>query len=572
MNAWRRALAAAGLWTILSLSLGSSGWALAQQNPGLFYRDAGRDAFREKQYREAAKYLRLGRFLSLENPTLYLEILARLALAEDAAKTPDARDRTLDRFFEVESRFGAFESASLEPDLRQDFSNLLQHRYTRPQLMQVPTLAAELGFIAARPPRVPSPTAAPKTAASKEIPPETPTRLPATEPVASPAAVPSTAPSVTPTAVVPTPVPPSPTHLATHTPTATSSHTPIPPTRTLTPPPPTHTAAATVTHTPTRTLTATAAPTLTTTRVPPTVTATHTHTATPTRTTTPRPLTQTPTRTHTVTSTPTRVPPTATQTRTFTPAPTSTSVPPSPTATPRPPTPTLTFTHTATSTPTRVPPTPTQTPTRTPSATRTPTHPSATPTSTNTPTPRPATQTPTRPPATPTATHTPTPRPATATPSRPSASPTPSRPSAPTGTPWPVRFVQPEQVDTPPVPITEINPVYPERALKERVRGLVILRVLVSEDGLPVRVSIDKAAREDLTQAAIAAAQQWRFQPARKDGRPVRTFAVLRFPFEGVEFARTPLGGPETETETPTPTPAPQRGRESWRERTPHSR
>jgi protein TonB len=109
-----------------------------------------------------------------------------------------------------------------------------------------------------------------------------------------------------------------------------------------------------------------------------------------------------------------------------------------------------------------------------------------------------------------------------------------------TGTPYPVRFVQPEKVDTPPVPITQINPVYPERALKERVRGLVILRVLVAEDGLPVRVSIDKPAREDLTQAAIEAAQQWRFQPARKDGRPVRTFAILRFPFEGVEFARTP--------------------------------
>ena len=136
-----------------------------------------------------------------------------------------------------------------------------------------------------------------------------------------------------------------------------------------------------------------------------------------------------------------------------------------------------------------------------------------------------------------------------------------------------MRFVQPEQVDSPPVPITQINPVYPERALKERVRGLVILRVLVSEDGLPVRVSVEKAAREDLTQAAIAAAQQWRFQPARKDGRPVRTFAVVRFGFEGVEFARTPLGAPaETETETPTPTPASQRGRESWRERTPHSR
>ena len=133
-----------------------------------------------------------------------------------------------------------------------------------------------------------------------------------------------------------------------------------------------------------------------------------------------------------------------------------------------------------------------------------------------------------------------------------------------------MRFVSPEQVDTPPVPITQINPVYPERALKERVRGLVIQPVLVTEDGLPVRITVDKGAREDLIKAASDAASQWRFQPARKDGRPVRTFAILRFPFEGVEFARTPLGAPNAFTETPTPTPTLARGQERWRERTPH--
>ena len=66
MNAWRRPLAAArGLWTILSLipilTLGWSGWAHAQQpatttasnGPGAAYRDAGRDAFQQKQYRDA---------------------------------------------------------------------------------------------------------------------------------------------------------------------------------------------------------------------------------------------------------------------------------------------------------------------------------------------------------------------------------------------------------------------------------------------------------------------------------------------------------------------------------------
>jgi periplasmic protein TonB len=86
-----------------------------------------------------------------------------------------------------------------------------------------------------------------------------------------------------------------------------------------------------------------------------------------------------------------------------------------------------------------------------------------------------------------------------------------------------------------------LMPVYPEQALKERVRGLVVLRVLVSETGVPVEVQVERGARADLTAAAIAAARQWRFEPARKGGRAVRTFATVRFPFEGVQFARTPF-------------------------------
>jgi TonB family protein len=117
-----------------------------------------------------------------------------------------------------------------------------------------------------------------------------------------------------------------------------------------------------------------------------------------------------------------------------------------------------------------------------------------------------------------------------------------------------------------------VMPVYPERALKERVRGLVVLKVLVSEDGAPVRITVERAAREDLTRSAIAAAGQWRFEPARKNGRPVRTFTTLRFPFEGVQFARTPFqsnASSRAEQHTATPTRRAARSEERWRERTP---
>ena len=85
------------------------------------------------------------------------------------------------------------------------------------------------------------------------------------------------------------------------------------------------------------------------------------------------------------------------------------------------------------------------------------------------------------------------------------------------------------------------NPVYPEKALRERVRGLVVLRVEVSETGDPVVIEVVREARKDLTDAAIAAVRQWKFEPATKDGHPVRGHVTVRFPFEGIQFARTPL-------------------------------
>jgi TonB family protein len=86
-----------------------------------------------------------------------------------------------------------------------------------------------------------------------------------------------------------------------------------------------------------------------------------------------------------------------------------------------------------------------------------------------------------------------------------------------------------------------VQPVYPAAALSERVRGEVVLRALVSETGSTMRVTVEKGVRPDIDAAAVSAALQWWFEPALKDGRAVRTFATIRFAFEGVQFARTPL-------------------------------
>jgi len=65
-----------------------------------------------------------------------------------------------------------------------------------------------------------------------------------------------------------------------------------------------------------------------------------------------------------------------------------------------------------------------------------------------------------------------------------------------------------------------------------------------------MKVDVVKGVRKDIDDAAVAAAMQWRFEPARKDGRAVRTTTEVRFSFEGVQFARTPFP-----SDRPTPTP-----------------
>jgi protein TonB len=88
-------------------------------------------------------------------------------------------------------------------------------------------------------------------------------------------------------------------------------------------------------------------------------------------------------------------------------------------------------------------------------------------------------------------------------------------------------------------------PIYPDEALRKRIRGLVVLRVLVSENGEPLEIHVEQG-RADLAKAAVEAVRQWRFEPGKWKGVAVRTFATVRIPFEAIPFARTPF--PESRT------------------------
>jgi protein TonB len=74
---------------------------------------------------------------------------------------------------------------------------------------------------------------------------------------------------------------------------------------------------------------------------------------------------------------------------------------------------------------------------------------------------------------------------------------------------------------THPRAILKQRPVYTEAARKEHIQGVVILQLVIDESGEVTEVEVLKGLAYGLTENAIEAVKQWRFEPARHDGKPV---------------------------------------------------
>ena len=62
---------------------------------------------------------------------------------------------------------------------------------------------------------------------------------------------------------------------------------------------------------------------------------------------------------------------------------------------------------------------------------------------------------------------------------------------------------------------------FPEKARKKKLQGVVLVSMVVDENGVPRDVVVTKPAGNGFDEAAIAAVRQWRFEPALRDGKPV---------------------------------------------------
>ncbi len=70
----------------------------------------------------------------------------------------------------------------------------------------------------------------------------------------------------------------------------------------------------------------------------------------------------------------------------------------------------------------------------------------------------------------------------------------------------------------PPVPVKTVKPKYTEEGRKAKIEGFVVLRAVVRKDGTVDAVAVERSldAKFGLDDAAIDAARQWIFEPARR--------------------------------------------------------
>ncbi len=75
--------------------------------------------------------------------------------------------------------------------------------------------------------------------------------------------------------------------------------------------------------------------------------------------------------------------------------------------------------------------------------------------------------------------------------------------------------------DTPPKTINNVNAEFSDEARRGGFEGVVLVSLIVNEQGLPVDLRLVRTAGHGLDEKALDSVRQYRFEPAMRDGKPV---------------------------------------------------
>ena len=84
---------------------------------------------------------------------------------------------------------------------------------------------------------------------------------------------------------------------------------------------------------------------------------------------------------------------------------------------------------------------------------------------------------------------------------------------------------------SPPIPIYQPRPEFSDEARKANYEGVCALGLIVEQDGRPSHIRVLSSLGMGLDEKAIEAIKTWKFEPAMKDGHPVRVEIAVEVDF-----------------------------------------
>jgi len=94
----------------------------------------------------------------------------------------------------------------------------------------------------------------------------------------------------------------------------------------------------------------------------------------------------------------------------------------------------------------------------------------------------------------------------------------------------PARAVQ-RAFDKPPKPTHWAEAEYSDEARRKKIQGVVMVSVLVTEDGMPTDARVEKGLGYGLDQSALECVSRYRFIPATRDGQPIAARITIEVSF-----------------------------------------
>ncbi|MGA2084504.1 MAG: energy transducer TonB, partial [Terracidiphilus sp.] len=83
----------------------------------------------------------------------------------------------------------------------------------------------------------------------------------------------------------------------------------------------------------------------------------------------------------------------------------------------------------------------------------------------------------------------------------------------------------------PPILVNNIVPEFSDQARREKIQGVVMVSLLVNEEGVPIDLSVTKGLGYGLDEKALEAVSQYRFKPAMRGGVPVEARITVEVNF-----------------------------------------